>query len=274
LKEKLNELKMKKRIAYFITTVASIVIAAVLFSACSDDPKNARIEIRLTDAPGDYDEVNIDIREVRVNTNNDDSESGSGWRSLDIIPGVYNLLELTNGLDTLLGTVEVPEGQVSQIRLVLGNNNTIKVDGQVYDLSTPSAQQSGLKLNVHEEVRGGITYRFLLDFDAARSIVHTGAGTYKLKPVIRVITEPTSGAIQGKVSIPESTPAVYAIINLDTLGTSFADSTGAFMIQGLPAGTYRVAFAPATGYTIPDKTNVGVTLGNITDVGSVLVTVE
>lgn len=267
--------QMKKNIAYLITAVASIVFAAVLFSACSEDSKNARVEIRLTDAPGDYDEVNIDIREVKVNTGDEnDGESGSGWKSLDIIPGVYNLLELTNGLDTLLGTIDIPEGQISQIRLVLGNNNTLKLDGQEYDLSTPSAQQSGLKLNVHTEVRGGITYRFLLDFDAARSIVQTGAGTYKLKPVIRVITEPTSGAIKGTVSIPASTPAVYAIINTDTLGTSFADSTGAFMIQGLPAGSYRVAFAPATGYTIPDKTGVAVTLGNITDLGVVLVTVE
>ena len=265
---------MKKRIAYYFTAVAGFVMAAVLISACSDDPKNARVEIRLTDAPGDYEEVNIDIQEVRVHTNDDNSESGSGWESLDITPGVYNLLEFTNGLDTLLGSVEVPEGKVSQIRLVLGNNNSIKVDGQTYNLSTPSAQQSGLKLNVHQEVRGGITYRFLLDFDAAKSIVLTGAGTYKLKPVIRVITEATSGAIKGSVSNPLASPAVYAIVNQDTLGTSFADTNGGFLIQGLPAGTYRVAFAPGTGFTVADKTNVVVTIGNVTDVGVVVVNAE
>jgi hypothetical protein len=265
---------MKKRINYFITAVASIAIAAVLFSACSDDPKNARVEIRLTDAPGDYDEVNIDIQEVKVHTNDDGSESGNGWESLDITPGVYNLLEFTNGLDTLLGSVNVPEGQVSQIRLVLGNNNSIKVDGQTYDLATPSALQSGLKLNVHTEVRGGITYRFLLDFDDARSIVQTGTGAYKLKPVIRVITEATSGAIKGSVSNPLASPAVYAIVDQDTLGTSFADTNGGFLLQGLPAGTYRVSFAPATGFTIADKTGVIVTIGNVTDVGVVTVNAE
>ena len=257
---------MKKKIVYFLTGIASIVLVAFLISACSDDQKNARVEVRLTDAPGDYEEVNIDIQDVEVNAND-------GWRSLDIIPGVYNLLELTNGLDSLLGSVEVPEGEISQIRLVLGDNNSIKTDGQVFDLSTPSAQQSGLKLNVHETLQGGITYRFLLDFDAAKSIVKTGNGSFKLKPVIRVITEATSGAIKGSVSIPESTPAVYAIINLDTLGTSFADSTGGFFIGGLPAGSYRVSFAPATGYTIGDVTNVPVTVGNITDLGAVVVVV-
>jgi len=257
---------MKKKIVYFLTGIASIVIVAFLFSACTDDPKNARVVVRLTDAPGDYEAVNIDIQDVEVHSN-------GGWTSLDIIPGVYNLLELTNGLDTLMGSVDVPEGEVSQIRLVLGDDNSIQVNGEVFDLSTPSAQQSGLKLNVHTEVQGGITYNFLLDFDAAKSIVKTGNGSYKLKPVIRVITEATSGAIKGSVSIPESTPAVYAIINLDTLGTSFADSTGGFFIGGLPAGSYRVSFAPATGYTIGDVTNVSVTVGNITDLGVVTVVV-
>ena len=256
-----------KKILYSLTGIISIVIVAFLFSACSDDSKNARIEVRLTDAPGDYDAVNIDIQEVEVNSN-------GGWHSLDIIPGVYNLLDFTNGLDTLMGTIDVPEGELSQIRLILGDDNTIQVDGEVFDLSTPSAQQSGLKLNVHTELQGGLTYRFLLDFDAARSIVLTGNGTYQLKPVIRVITEATSGGIKGSVSIPESTPAVYAIIDLDTLGSSFADSTGAFFIQGLPAGSYRVSFSPAAGYTIGDKTSVPVTLGNITDLGVVIVAVE
>jgi hypothetical protein len=155
---------------------------------------------------------------------------------------------------------------------VLGENNTITVDGETHDLSTPSAQQSGLKLNLHADLKEGITYKILLDFDVARSIVESGNGSYSLKPVIRAISEATSGAIEGSVNIPESTPAVYAIMSMDTLGTTFADSTGAFLIKGLPAGTYTVSFAPAAGYTIGDKTGVIVTIGNITDLG--VVTVE
>jgi hypothetical protein len=254
----------------FYLFIGMLATMTVLVTACSDDDsKNARIEIRLTDAPGDYDEVNIDIQAVEIHA--DDGDPNSGWRSLDINPGVYNLLELTNGLDTLLGVIEVPAGRVSQIRLVLGDNNTIKIGDDVINLSTPSAQQSGLKLNVHTDLEGGITYKFLLDFDAARSIVHTGSDDYKLKPVIRVVTEATSGAIRGSVSVPASTPAVYAIIEDDTLGTSFTDATGNFLIKGLPAGTYTVSFSPATGYTIDDKTGVVVTVGNVTDVGLVAV---
>ncbi len=129
-----------------------------------------------------------------------------------------------------------------------------------------------MKLNLHADLQEGITYKILLDFDVARSIVSKGSGAYSLKPVIRAVSEATSGAIKGTVSVPESTPAVYAISGIDTLGTSFADATGKFLIKGLDAGNYTVSFAPATGYSIADKTGVVVTVGNVTDLG--IVTVE
>jgi hypothetical protein len=256
---------MKKRLLYLLTGIVVMIAASFFLSACNDE-RNARIEVRLTDAPGDYEEVNIDIQGVEIHTD------GGGWLDLNVNSGVYSLLELTNGLDTLLGTLELPPGRISQIRLVLGDNNTIQVDGETFELSTPSAMQSGLKLNLQANLQEGITYRVLLDFDVARSIVTTGDDGYILKPVIRAISEATSGAIKGSVSVAASSPAVYAIIAPDTLGTTFADSTGAFLIKGLPAGTYTVSFAPASGYVITDKTGVIVTIGNVTDLG--VVTVE
>jgi len=260
---------MKNELKRFWNGALSAAVAVFLLAACSDDSKNARLEVRLTDAPGDYEEVNIDIQGVEIHSNSGDQNGG--WKSLDIEAGVYNLLELTNGLDTLLGAIELPAGRVSQIRLVLGNNNTIKVDGETFNLSTPSAQQSGLKLNLQANLTEGITYRILLDFDVARSVVQTGNDTYKLKPVIRAISEATSGAIKGSVSIVEASPAVYVINGTDTVGTSFADDAGKFLVKGIPAGTYTVSFAPATGYAITDITNVNVTIGNVTDLGVVTV---
>lgn len=245
------------------------ILGLFLFS-CSEDGKNARLEIRLTDAPGDYEEVNIDIQEIKVHV--DDGEQSSGWKSLDVNAGIYNLLQLTNGLDTLLGSIELPAGKISQVRLVLGNNNTIKVDGQTYDLKTPSAQQSGLKINVHATLVEGITYTVLLDFDVARSVVKAGAsGKYNLKPVIRAITEATSGAIAGTLSNPAATPAVYAIVGADTVGTTFANEAGKFMIKGLSAGTYTVSFSPAEGFIIMDIEGVEVMIGSVTNLGEVLV---
>jgi hypothetical protein len=135
-----------------------IGLTTVFLVSCDSDEKTAKVQISLTDAPGDYQEVNVDIQGVEVHVGEDEN---SGWKSLAVDKGVYNLLELTNGLDTLLGEIEIPAGKISQVRLILGDENTIKVNGEVFDLGTPSAQQSGLKLQVHQTLAEGITYKIL-----------------------------------------------------------------------------------------------------------------
>lgn len=253
---------MLKIIRHFVVVGLMATIAA-----CSTDEKNAKVEVWLTDAPGDYQEVNVEIVGVEVHLG--DGESASGWRTLNVDGGVYNLLELTNGLDTLLGEVELPGGRLSQLRLILGDDNTVKVNDDVHALTTPSAQQSGLKLQINRVLQEGITYKVLLDFDVARSIVLTGNGKYILKPVIRTITEAQDGAIKGLVIPKESTPAIYAIIGTDTLATTFSDSTGGFMLRGLEAGSYSVSVSPNSEYVGVVKSDVSVSLGEVTDLGAI-----
>ncbi|MEK6780597.1 MAG: DUF4382 domain-containing protein [Bacteroidota bacterium] len=251
-------------------TLATWAFSAFLFFSCSNAGETTSfLEVRLTDAPGDYEAVNIDIADVQVNSGADED----GWKSLDVNKGVYDLLKLTNGLDTLLGKIELPAGRVSQVRLILGENNSLSIDGQAISLSTPSGQQSGLKLQVNADLVEGITYKLLLDFDAARSVVRAGSsGNYNLKPVIRTIVEAESGAIKGMVSPVEASPAVYAIQSSDTLGTAFADqTTGKFLINGLSAGTYKITIEPKTGFQATIKDAVSVTIGNVTDLGTITI---
>lgn len=227
------------------------------------------MQVTLTDSPGDFEEVNIDIQGVEIHRA--EGNQNSGWVSLDINEGVYNLLTLANGLDTLLGEADLPSGRLSQIRLVLGSNSTVKIDGNVFPLTTPSAQQSGLKLLVQTQMSPGVNYVVTLDFDAARSIVLNGSGGYKLKPVIRVLAEATTGAIEGSVIPVEAMPAVFALIGSDTVATSFADSLGYFRLRGVPAGTYLVTFDPKPGYTPTQLNLVTVDVGNVTNIGQVVI---
>ena len=131
--------------------------------------------------PLDAEEVNIDLLAVRVNFSND----SSGWTDLTAVPGVYNLLGLQNGLDTLVASGTVPAGNLKEIRLVLGSNNTIKVNGQVYPLTIPSGSESGLKIKVNKRLSAPMD-SLLVDFDAALSIFQEGTGDYKLKPVLKI----------------------------------------------------------------------------------------
>ena len=120
---------MKKRNAFLILT---IVAAGSFFflQACKKDvitggPENSTqngtgaIRINLTDAPAKYLEVNVDIKQVRIHVS-DDSSSTDGWIDLPTNAGIYNLLDLQNGIDTtIVDSTLIPAGKVSQIRFVL-----------------------------------------------------------------------------------------------------------------------------------------------------------
>jgi hypothetical protein len=58
-------------------------------------------------------------------------------------------------------------------------------DSVLYDLETPSAEQSGLKIKIDKNL-GFTTDSLTLDFDADKSILETGNGKFILKPVIKV----------------------------------------------------------------------------------------
>lgn len=254
-------------------TCMVVAIAGCVKTATNEQAGGkANIHVHLTDAPGLFDEVNIDIKEVQVKLTADDSDTG--WQSINLVrPGVYNLLDFRNGADTMLGSLSVPAGPINQLRLVLGTNNSVVVDGISFPLQTPSAQQSGLKLLVNTTLSAGIDYHFTMDFDAARSIVQTGNGRFLLKPVIRIFTEATTGAIKGSVDPAASKAWVYAIANqADTITSSPADTlTGGFLLQGIPAGaSYKVAIhATAGAYKDTTLLNVAVSNGVTANLGKI-----
>lgn len=239
--------------------IGMLVAVMFLATACQKQDGDATLNVRLTDAPGDYEAVNVEIERVDVHTDVD------GWVTLNTYAGVYNLLDYVNGEDTLLATAELPAGSISQIRLILGDDNTVQVDGQVYELKTPSAQQSGLKLNFHDTLAVGVVHGLILDFDAGQSVVETGNGKYILKPVIRVMGVDVTTGIEGSV-LPAINTSVMAYNASDTVST-YTDLTGNFVIGGLAPGTYDVALSPIAPYTDTTLIGVTVTAGSFTNVG-------
>ncbi|MGI9543563.1 MAG: DUF4382 domain-containing protein [Cyclobacteriaceae bacterium] len=242
------------------------------FTACDSEPGMARLVVKLTDAPADYQEVNVDIQNIEVNVNQNGDESG--WTTLENTnTGVFNLLELTNGISAVLADVEIPAGYISQIRLQLGDNNTLKMGDQMIDLKTPSAQQSGLKIKLNSTLSANITYEILLDFDAARSVVKAGnSGNFNLKPVIRASAEAQDGAIKGMITPSEASSVVYAIQGADTVTSTFTNDVGRFLIRGLADGTYTVSISPQDPYQTETRDEVLVNIGNVTDLGTIALT--
>jgi len=162
---------------------ATAIILTLVFFACSKENNNGttNLRVKLTDMPVQADSVNVDIQQVRVNFGDDTL----GWVNLGTHAGVYDLLGLQNGVDTLLAVGTVPTNVLNEIRFVLGSNNSIVVNGINYPLTIPSGSESGLKIKVNKQLNGTLD-SLLIDFDANLSIHQTGQGTYMLKPVLRI----------------------------------------------------------------------------------------
>jgi len=266
----------------FLRIATTLLAVLFLLNSCdvSDDGSSntptGTLQVYLTDAPGNYEAVWIDIEEVRIHVNEEDGidEDDEGWITISDEPMRVNLLELTNGELEALGETELEEGMYSQIRLILGDDNEIVKNGVTHSLDTPSAQQSGLKLNVNAEIEGGQVYTLLLDFDASRSVVEAGnSGKFLLKPVIRTVAFAKTGAIEGDIQPAESLPWVYAIAGIDTVAGTRANAEGEFRLIGLLSGSYQVAIdSPDEGYSDEDINNVNVTAPDTTDLG--LITLE
>ncbi|MEO5681663.1 MAG: DUF4382 domain-containing protein [Chitinophagaceae bacterium] len=241
------------------------LLTMFFISSCDKNSKSAEahLQVRLVDNPTpDAKEVWVDIQQVEVIVND-----GAPVLLGGIHPGLYNLLELTNGRDTLLADALIPAGKVSQLRLILGDNNFITTrSGEKIPLKTPSAQQSGLKVQIHQDLAGGILYRLTLDFDVARSIVQAGnSGIFILKPVLRVMSFiPSGGDIRGVVAPGNVLTAVLAINGNDTVATTFtAVPAGNYFIKDIPAGNYLLSFIPADLSYKPIQKNISVALGQV-----------
>ena len=238
--------------------LAAVALLGLAGCSKSEDAANtSKLEVRMTDAPGDFQSVVLDVRQIEVHLK--EEKDPDGWKMLNFSPQAINVLDYVNGRSALLVSDDFAPGDLKEIRLILGPDSyVVGRDGLRYDLKTPSGQSSGVKLKLEKcTLKQRETFQLLLDFDVAKSIVERGnwkpgndkKERYLLKPVIRVVAQDLRGGIVGTVSPAAAKPQILAIrssiLGPDTVSTS-ADASGAYQINGLPAGTYRVEYFPST----------------------------
>ncbi len=276
-----------KYIKSVLGTVVTIMVLLLMVNCDSDNSnknETARVQLKLVDEPGDYLEVNIEIIDIQYKSS-DEEESWESFTPEVGYPINVDITELIAGNSLLLTDEVLPVGVLKQVRLVLSDNNTLKIEGEegLIPLDTPSAQQSGLKLNLDEELEAGFVYSFILDWNVQKSIVKAGnSGKYILKPVIKVNAEVSSGSISGKVVeiIEETieTPIGNQIVEVyttdDTLvKDTLTDENGDFVLQGLEAGNYILKISKET-YISYESSEVTVEVGNIESVGTITLELE
>ena len=237
------------------------------------------LKIYLTDAPGDYKEVNIIISKIEghIAADGEEGEDEGYWEVLkEWTEGLLVDLIKLEDVSILLASLELEPNKYTQIRLFLmgGEEDAwVVLEGSegpegptsTEPLEIPSVYQTGIKLNRPFEIVAGMITKLTIDFDAEKSVVKTGNGKYKLKPVIHLTSEIYSegeelpeglGSVSGSVSYYESgnlalvgigganielTGGAYIFVNTTTTTTSEEpDPEGTFILNNVPAGSYTL----------------------------------
>ena len=174
-----------------VKIIAASMMLAATFSACTvkDDLGNtsttSSFSVKMTDAPAAFAKVNVDIRTVMVNLTDD---AFSGWVTLNTNAGVYDLLTLQNGKDTLLAKGTLTGQTIKQIQFVLGTNNSVDVGNLTYPLAIPVSSDGGLRLSLNKDLSSPVE-AVTIDFDANASVHLEADGSYTLRPVLTVIAK-------------------------------------------------------------------------------------
>jgi hypothetical protein len=235
------------------------------------------VNIFLTDDPSlIFDNVFLDITKVEIKVEDDseakhesenesetddndhNGETSGGWMSVAIHPGVYDILQFRNGLDTLFGTASFDAVKgLHKVRITLGTNNSVVLNG----VSAPLVMHNNdniIVIKIDESVvavnSGGLT-NFWVDIDAGRSIRQHG-NEFELKPSVKVFSREKSGGIEGRV-LPDNAAVVVMAINGTDTATAKPEREGEFKFIGLKSGTYSLVYhATANNY-------IDVTVNNV-----------
>ncbi|KWR88138.1 hypothetical protein RM96_21420 [Cupriavidus sp. IDO] len=218
------------------------------------------LQVSMTDAPScGFDHVFVTVNKVRVHTDANADPSANGWVDISLSPSrKIDLLSLTNGVLTTLGQTPLPAGTYQQVRLVLDpngsgasalSNSVVPTGGTEQAMDTPSAVQSGIKINRPFVVAPGTLTDLVLDFDACKSVVARGNGSFNLKPVVTAIPTLVSGAVTGVVGAAPGA-RVYAERNGVVVKATLADGSGNFTLspieQSSTAGPVDVVIVPGS----------------------------
>jgi hypothetical protein len=265
------------------------LLAALAMAACEDGTGGngeARVSVRLTDAPGDLKEAWVRIDRIYLKGGPADSLSNGSEDLLTTRTDWVDLLTLSGGRTAeLVSGAVVPAGRYSELRMVVCEAYIVEKDGDVYatsdavlpagvtadgTLQIPSGCSSGLKIKfkTDEPVELASESTILtVDFDVSQSFGHQAgnSGRWVMHPVIHATAVGFAGGIGGTVSLAQglalptcggSAVAVTAFVPQATAGTeTWTGTVGAdsrYRITVAP-GTYTMGYAPALSFANGDS---------------------
>ena len=275
--------------ASLIAIVSLVAVACNKSTSVENGPGIQQVNFMLTDGPGSYDNVFIDIKSLQIvidtaregsrrrdtcnwdhigANRNSRKDSGLVWTTMPIKAGVYDILKFRNGLDTLFASANVPKGSVRLVRIEFGTNNSLVKDSVTHPLNLSPNHPNFIviKLKGHEfEEFASRRHRLWLDFDVSRSIIEAN-GKFYLIPVMHSFVEKNTASVSGKLK-PRDAKAVITLFNNKDTAYALPNREGEFKMRGLKDGTYKLFVKASNGYRDTTINNVVVVQPKTTSVG-------
>lgn len=180
---------------------AALLAATALFGCAEEEPAQSTATLYLMDAPpAGVTSVIVHVASIQVHvddkskTTSDDAtdtkkDADGKWKTLLVNKAVDLVLAQTETVAVKLGELPLPDGKITQIRLILDatQKNTAKVGDKTCDLDL-SKVKDGLKIN-HPfkalEVGTGKKHEAWVDFKLDEAMEVT-KDCYALKPVLKL----------------------------------------------------------------------------------------
>ncbi len=157
-------------------------LALLSVNSCSEDTSSdADVSVYLHDAPDSaYQKIKIELKAVAIY-----SQASGSWVTLTVENGIFDLLTLDSMHQQFLGKLKLQGGDITDLQLTIGSQNTITVSGIDHPLILDPSDLDKLKVKINNKLKGGTSYKLSIDFKAKESIDQNG-NVYKLKASLKI----------------------------------------------------------------------------------------
>lgn len=272
-----------------IITLTTAVFAALLLASsllliqlpgCGGGSGTAAgtLQVSITDSPAfpNFSSVRLTIDKVVVVPSGKEglADNDPGLPVIATFPGGQgvDILHL-HFLPQILGSVTIPAGSYSQVRLILAPNQPTLSNyvilasnpGQKLPLTTPSAQETGVKIVGNFTVTAGAFNTIVLDFNPNEAIVIAGrSGNIILKPTGIRINQvfnslANAGSVSGQIRSPLFRPWSSATVSVVPRTPAASAVTSGVVFSGFSSpSVWKTTFAalvPPNGNALVPSAN-------------------
>jgi hypothetical protein len=299
IQQKQKNIRMKTSNKW-LYAASGILVSCILFMACNKENSGSsgnagnvsgksQLSVYMMDDPVPFTQVLIDIKQVAIkidtaakqadaDNNNQWNDNYRGcrngnstiWDTLPVTPGIYDLLKLRNGTDTLLASGFIASGKVLQVRITLGTDNTVYTDSVTSYPLNIIGPSNAFDLDVRREdisVVSNTQFKLWFDFNLSKSIFFFN-GKYWLRPQLQPFNDLTMPKLEGRV-LPQGASGFVEVYNQSDTLYALPWIGGYYQVRGISAGTYSVYFKGWHGYQDTTITNITVGSSGLTTLPTV-----